>query len=118
MLLVSGCLKSGDLCAVIGHSGSGKTTLLTAISQRYRGSLTGKILLNGNDIDRKTIPNISCFVPQFEQLNDSLTPIEHLIFMAELRLNRKWTTSRKKQRIEFLLRELGFMDVAKNLIST
>lgn len=118
LIIVSGKLCSGNLVAVLGSSGAGKTTLLAAISQRFRGPITGKILLNGSEIDRKTITNISCFVPQFEQLNYSLTPMEHLTFMAELRLDRRWASLRKKQRVEFLLRELSLLDVARNRIST
>lgn len=96
----------------------GKTTLLASISQRFRGSLTGKILLNGNEIDRKTMTNISCFVPQFDVTVDVLTPTEHLNFMAALRLDHKWSASRKKQRVDFLLRELSLLNVANNRIST
>lgn len=116
--VVSGSLKSGDLTCVLGSSGSGKTTLLASISQRFRGPLSGKILINGNEVDRKTMTNISCFVPQFDVTIGTLTPTEHLIFMSELRLDRKWDASRKKQRAEFLLRELSLLNVANNRIST
>lgn len=116
--IVSGSLKSGQLVAILGSSGAGKTTLLAGISQRFRGPLTGRILVNGNEIDRKTMTNISCFVPQFDITIDCLTPNEHLYFMAELKLDRKWSRSRKNQRIDFLLRELGLRHVANNRIST
>lgn len=115
---VNGSIKSGQLVAILGQSGAGKTTLLAGISQRFRGPLTGQILVNGNEIDRKTMTNISCFVPQFDITIDTLTPNEHLYFMAELKLDRKWSRSRKNQRIDFLLRELGLRHVANNRIST
>lgn len=103
---------------VLGPSGAGKTTLLAGISQRFRGPLTGKILINGNEVDRTTMTNISCFVPQFDVTIDTLTPIEHLMFMAELRLDREWDSSRKKRRVLYLLRELSLLNVANNRIST
>lgn len=115
---VSGSIKSGNLVAMLGPSGAGKTTALASISQRFRGPLTGKILINGKEVDRKTMTNISCFVPQFDVTIGSLTPTEHLIFMAELRLDRKWDSLRKKQRVDFLLRELSLLNVADNRIST
>lgn len=103
---------------VLGPSGAGKTTLLAGISQRFCGPLTGKILINGNEVDRRTMTNISCFVPQFDVTIDTLTPIEHLMFMAELRLDREWESSRKKRRVLYLLRELSLLNVANNRIST
>lgn len=115
---MSGSLKSGQLVAVLGPSGAGKTSFLAAISQRFRGPLTGKILINGNEIDRKTMTDISCFVPQFDVTIDALTPTEHLNFMAELRLDRRWLASRKKHRVDSMLRELSLLNVANNRIST
>lgn len=104
--------------AILGQSGAGKTTLLAAISQRFRGPITGRILINGTEINRKVMTDISCFVPQFDITIDTLTPNEHLYFMAELKLDRKWSRSRKNQRIDLLLRELGLRSVANNRIST
>lgn len=115
---VSGCVKSGQLVAILGQSGAGKTTLLAGISQRFRGPLTGQVLINGTEISRRTMTKVSCFVPQFDITINTLTPNEHLYFMAELKLDRKWSRSRKNQRIDLLLRELGLRHVANNRIST
>lgn len=115
---VSGNLKSGQLVAILGASGAGKTTLLAGISQRFRGPITGSISLNGSTIDRRSMAKISCFVPQFDIAFDTLTPNEHMHFMSELKLDRKWTTQRKRERIDFLLREVGLTAVADNRIIT
>lgn len=115
---MSGNLKSGQLIAILGASGAGKTTLLASISYRYRGPIKGQLLLNGTTIDRQTMTKISCFVPQFDVTTDTLTPNEHMYFMAELKLDRKLPKSYKIQRIDFLLRELGLQKVANNRINT
>lgn len=115
---VSGNVKSGQLVAILGASGAGKTTLLAGISQRFRGPITGRLSLNGNTIDSKSMAKMSCFVPQFDIAFDTLTPNEHMYFMSELKLDRKWTTQQKRERIDFLLREVGLMAVADNRIRT
>lgn len=115
---VSGCVKSGQLVAILAQSGAGKTSLLAAISQRFRGSINGQVLINGTEVSRRTMTKVSCFVPQFDITINTLTPSEHLYFMAELKLDRKWSRSQKNQRIDLLLRELGLRHVANNRIST
>lgn len=115
---MSGSIRSGQLVAILGASGSGKTTLLASISQRFRGPLKGRVSVNDIEIDRKTMTDISCFVPQFDITFDKLTPNEHLYFMGELKMDRKWSRSRKNARIQLLLRELGLEHVANNRIST
>lgn len=115
---VSGFVESGQLIAILGPSGAGKTSLLAAISRRYRGKTSGDLLLNNEPVNRKTMTRISCFVPQFDITLDSLTPYEHLYFMAELRIDRNWTKLRKRERIESLLWTLGLQRVAHNRIST
>lgn len=115
---VSGNLKSGQLVAILGASGAGKTTLLASISQRFRGPLKGRISLNGNVIDPESMIKVSCFVPQFDIAFDTLTPHEHMHFMSELKLDRKWTQTQKMERIDVLLREVGLKEVANNRILT
>lgn len=114
---MSGSLQSGQLVAILGQSGAGKTTLLAGISYRFRGPLEGQLLLNGASIDRKTMTKISCFVPQFDITMDTLTPNEHLYFMAELKLDRRWSRARKSDRVNCLLHELSLHEVANNRIS-
>lgn len=61
---------------------------------------------------------ISCFVPQFDVTLDTLTPNEHMYFMGELKMDRKWSRTRKNRRIEFLLQNMGLQSIADNRIST
>lgn len=111
-------MESGELIAIIGSSGAGKTSLLASVSQRYRGQISGQMLLNGQPVNRKTMTNISCFVPQFDITIDSLTPNEHLYFMSELKLGNSLTRERKNANIQILLCKMGLQGVANNRIDT
>lgn len=116
--LVSGHLESGQLIAIIGPSGAGKTTLMAAVSQRFRGKMSGGLSLNGRPIGRREMTRISCFVPQIDITIDTLTPYEHLQFMAELKVGDNWNDSEKRRRITMLLWRMGLERVAGNPIST
>lgn len=115
---MNGHIESGQLVAILGSSGAGKTSLLAAISKRYRGPIEGRILLNGEKIGRKTMTKLSCFVPQFDITINSLTPTEHLYFMGELKLDRRWTRAQKDQRIQMWLQKLGLQRLANTRISS
>jgi ABC-type multidrug transport system ATPase subunit len=43
---ISGSLKGGEVCALMGPSGAGKTSLLNVLAGRVRSR--GKVLVNGN----------------------------------------------------------------------
>lgn len=115
---VSGHMESGQLIAIIGPSGAGKTSLMAAISQRYRGKLIGELLLNGIPIGRREMTKISCFVPQIDITINTLTPYEHLHFMAEFKIGYNWNKIEKQRRITSLLWQLGLEHVSHNRILT
>lgn len=117
-VLVSGHLESGQLIAILGPSGAGKTTLMAAVSQRFRGKISGGLSLNGRPIGRREMTRISCFVPQIDITIGTLTPYEHLQFMAEMKVGDNWNDSEKKRRITTLLWRMGLERVSGNPIST
>ncbi|CAH0562115.1 unnamed protein product [Brassicogethes aeneus] len=71
----------------MGPSGSGKTTLLGAISGRLSQKF-GHLKINEKVITDKTIRNISAYIPQQNIFTETLTVLEHMTFMAALKLNK------------------------------
>ena len=53
---MTGCVRGHEIVAIIGPSGSGKTSLLTCLCGRHspgkHGRFSGKITINGLDLDR------------------------------------------------------------------
>ncbi|KAK9117898.1 hypothetical protein Scep_015991 [Stephania cephalantha] len=71
---VTGKLMPGRVSAVMGPSGAGKTTFLSALLGRVTGcTLTGSILINGNNESIHSYKKIVGFVPQDDiAIRDSL----------------------------------------------
>ncbi|XP_011311325.1 protein scarlet [Fopius arisanus] len=107
---VSGVVKSGTLMAILGPSGAGKTSLLATISRRLKGEATGDVLLNGKPVDAHLMSRISGFVPQEDLSVETLTVQEHMEFMARMRMDRRFRTAARDQRIENLLCDLGLTE--------
>lgn len=84
---VNGSIAPGTLTAVIGPSGAGKSTLLAAVSHRIRGNLSGVIRLNNRIISPHEMKKCSAYLPQQDMLISCLTPSEHMMFLARLKLN-------------------------------
>nr|QEO19124.1 brown [Limnogonus franciscanus] len=104
---VSGVAEPGTLLAIMGPSGAGKTTLLATISQRLKGDVKGKLLVNGKELKKDLMMRISGFVPQHDLCIDSVTVMEHMQLMARLKMDKNTTKIVRTQRIWDLLRELG-----------
>ncbi|XP_031842656.1 brown isoform X2 [Nomia melanderi] len=114
---VNGIVHSGMLMAILGPSGAGKTTLLATISRRVKGSATGEILLNGKPIDTGQMIRISGFVPQMDLAIESLTVLEHMEFMACMKMDRRIRFNVRKQRITAVLAELGLVKCVDSRLS-
>ncbi|CAF2054581.1 unnamed protein product [Rotaria magnacalcarata] len=105
---VSGIVKAGEMCAIMGASGAGKTTLLNAVTHRRSGKLkiSADIRINGQKM-RKDISGVSAFVQQEELFIGSLTVREHLRFHSMLRLGKEFTKDERNNRVDEVLHFLN-----------
>eukprot|EP00116_Pleurobrachia_bachei_P001411 sb/3461673/ len=114
---VSGCVRPGELVAVIGASGAGKTSLLNTLAQRNDSQCTitgGEVLLNGGPVSPALMRLVSGYIEQEVHLVGTLTVRETLMFYANLRLMGDGVD--KEAVVETTMRELGLTKVANSLI--
>nr|VDD09846.1 unnamed protein product [Brassica oleracea] len=114
---ISGETRDGEILAVLGASGSGKSTLIDALANRIaKGSLKGKVTLNGEPLQSRTLKVISAYVMQDDLLFPMLTVEETLMFAAEFLLPRSLPKSKKKLRVQTLIEQLGIKNAANTII--
>ncbi|CAM8967071.1 unnamed protein product [Rhodiola kirilowii] len=114
---ISGEARDGEILAVLGASGSGKSTLIDALANRIaKGSLKGTVTLNGETLESRLLKVISAYVMQDDLLFPMLTVEETLMYAAEFRLPRTLSKSKKKQRVQALIDQLGIRNAAKTVI--
>ncbi|XP_050533547.1 protein scarlet-like isoform X2 [Daktulosphaira vitifoliae] len=104
---ISGNVESGNLLGIMGPSGSGKTTLMATISHRTKANFEGELFLNGKPVSEKVLIQISGFVPQQDIHFEHLTALEHLTFMAKLKMDRTTSNEKLKDRIDHLVTTIG-----------
>ncbi|KAF8049471.1 hypothetical protein N665_2204s0001 [Sinapis alba] len=113
---VSGEACDGDILAVLGASGAGKSTLIDALAGRV-SSLKGTVTLNGEKVLQTQLLNvISAYVMQDDLLFPMLTVKETLMFASEFRLPRSLSKSKKMERVEALIDQLGLRNAADTII--
>ncbi|XP_010534454.1 PREDICTED: ABC transporter G family member 18-like [Tarenaya hassleriana] len=114
---ISGEACDGEILAVFGGSGAGKSTLIDALAGRIaEGSLGGTVTLNGEPLQSRMLKTISAYVMQNDLLFPMLTVEETLMFAAEFRLPRSLPKSKKKDRVQALIDQLGLKDAAGTVI--
>lgn len=86
---ISGCIRSGELSAILGPSGSGKSSLLNVLSGRIgfkKGTeIKGEIKVNGIKINPLSFRKNIAYVMQEDTLYPTSTPREAIQMSANLR---------------------------------
>jgi len=116
---VSGCVESGELCAIMGASGAGKTTLLDVLASRnVSGKLFGEIKLNGHTAKSFPVPlsKITGYVMQDNLLHSTLTVRETIRFTAYLTSPKKMSRKLVNDKVEEIMHELGIHHIANSRI--
>lgn len=82
---LNGCVRSGQLTAILGPSGAGKTTLLKCITSQTSRGVSGRIFVRGGSEQSHKSGLKVCTIPQKDYLFDNLTVMENLLFASRLK---------------------------------
>ncbi|XP_057325993.1 protein scarlet [Microplitis mediator] len=109
---VRGIVKPGNLIAILGGSGAGKSSLMTALAYRTAPGIIvhGDIRVNGQRVDPSYMRHYTGFMHQEDIFIGTMTVLEHLWFMAQMKLDRRMSKYEIHERIKVLLREVGLYD--------
>lgn len=108
---INGCVRSGEVLAILGPSGAGKTCLIDALTMEMKGGENyGKVTLNGEDLTREVFTRNCASMTQQDNHWAFLTCRETLDYAADLCVND--TMEKKRERIDAILTTVGLMDCA------
>ncbi|CAK9007142.1 unnamed protein product [Durusdinium trenchii] len=117
---ISGTLRGGEVCALMGPSGAGKTSLLNVLAGRVRSrgnvKVDGSILLDNLPISGSALRKRIAYVMQQDILTPTQTVRESLWFSANLRLPKSYSRKEKEELVEKTLKELGLEKCADTYI--
>lgn len=115
-----GEVKAGETCAVMGASGAGKSSLLNVLAGRSASGknieITGRVNVQGNDINPVTWRQNIAYVMQDDALMATATPREAFEFSAKLRLPPDTPKEQIDNIVKDLLDDLGLNDCSDVLI--
>ncbi|XP_018317100.1 protein scarlet [Mycetomoellerius zeteki] len=109
---VRGVIRPGELTAILGGSGAGKSSLMTALAFRAESGVVvhGDIRVNGVPADSLYMRCHSGFMHQEDMFIETMTVLEHIWFMARMKLDGRIHSSDIRLRIDRLLRDVGLID--------
>lgn len=114
---LNGSVYSGQMKALMGVSGAGKTTLLNALAGRSKGTLTGKLELNGQVLPKSFNRHMG-YVQQQDIHLPSQSVREALQMTARLRQSQDVSLEEKDAYVEEVIRALDMESIADALIGT
>lgn len=114
---VTGFVKPGEMCALMGASGAGKTTLLDVLAGRKTsGEVKGNIYLNRQKSSADMMKASSAYVMQDNVHIGVLTVRQTLEYASQLRMNETVPLSDKNKRVDEILEYLGLMEHANTVV--
>jgi lipopolysaccharide export system ATP-binding protein len=112
-------MEKGEIVGLLGPNGAGKTTVFYMVVG-FISSTKGKILLDDNDIGRLPMYRRArrglSYLPQEPSVFRKLTVEKNIWAIIETR--KDLTRSQKKEKLEFLLEELGITHIRKQYAYT
>ncbi|XP_055300850.1 protein scarlet [Sitodiplosis mosellana] len=106
----TGFIQPGTLMAVMGSSGAGKTTLFSALAFRNMAGtvVKGEILVNNRPVG-PFMHRLSGFVHQEDIFDGTLTVLEHMTFIANLKLDKRISRQKKSSLVNSTLGRVGLL---------
>eukprot|EP00887_Chlorella_sp_A99_P001388 scaffold8.g1388.t1 len=105
---INGCVRPGEVLALMGPSGSGKTSLLSIMGSRAQKMMRveGEVTFNGAKLTKRLRRQVD-YVLQDDLLYEALTVHETLYYAAMLRLPRGMPAEERVARIDMVIEALG-----------
>lgn len=102
---LNGDFRPGELTAIMGLSGAGKSTLMDILAGFTTTSVTGKIMINGQERSISEFRKLSAYIMQDDNLQPLLTVQEAMHIAVDLKLGLNY--HEKSQKIDEILVAMG-----------
>ncbi|XP_018392545.1 PREDICTED: ATP-binding cassette sub-family G member 1-like [Cyphomyrmex costatus] len=111
---LNGDFRPGELTAIMGPSGAGKSTLMDILAGFTTTSITGRIMINGQERNMSEFRKLSAYIMQDDNLQPFLTVQEAMFIAADLKLSLDHR--QKSQKIDKILVAMG-LDESRYMIT-
>ncbi|XP_036147912.1 protein scarlet isoform X2 [Monomorium pharaonis] len=109
---VRGVVRPGEITAILGGSGAGKSSLMTALAFRAEAGVVvhGDVRVNGVSASSSYMRRHSGFMHQEDMFIETMTVLEHIWFMARMKLDGRIRSLDIRLKIDQLLRDVGLIE--------